>query len=269
MTRPRCLSIATSDSGGGAGIQADIKAFAAAGCHGMTAVVGVTAQNTEAVLATYALPPWIITAQLEAVWSDIGVDAAKTGALLSAEVIATVADFLERHAVPLVVDPVLRASTGAALLDPDAVELFIARMLPLATIVTPNLGEARILAGADGDPRTMAELIAGRGAHAVLITGGDSPPGAPGVSDLLFDGVDHVEIPVRRVPGSATHGTGCTHSATLAAELARGTPLGDAARRAAEVTAAAIRDGLEEIGGGAGPVAVGQASGASQRVRTR
>ena len=130
VTPPRCLSIATSDSGGGAGIQADLKAFAAAGCHGMTAIVGVTAQNTTAILATYPLPVWVITAQLEAVYDDIGVDAAKTGALLSAEIIVAVADFLARHPTPLVVDPVLRASTGAPLLDPDAVAVLITSLLP-------------------------------------------------------------------------------------------------------------------------------------------
>ena len=123
MTPSRCLSIATSDSGGGAGIQADLKAFAAAGCYGMTAIVGVTAQNTTSILATFALPASIVTAQLEAVYDDIGVDAAKTGALLSAEVIAAVVDFLKAHPTPLVVDPVLRASTGAALLDPEAIDV--------------------------------------------------------------------------------------------------------------------------------------------------
>ena len=137
-------------------------------------------------------------------------------------------------------------------------------MLPLATVVTPNLAEARVLAGGDGDRRALAEQIVARGAHAVLITAGEGEG-----SDLLFDGAQHLEIPVTWVAGTATHGTGCTHSATLAAELARGTPLPDAARRAAEVTAAAIAQGRVGIGEGAGPVAVGQASGASQRVRTR
>jgi hydroxymethylpyrimidine/phosphomethylpyrimidine kinase len=264
VTPPRCLSIATSDSGGGAGIQADLKAFAAAGCHGMSAIVGVTAQNTEAILAVHRLPTSVITAQLDAVYADIGVDVAKTGALLSAEIVTMIADFLERHPTRLVIDPVLGASTGAALLDRDGVDVLIARLLPLATVVTPNLAEARVLAGGDGERRTLAEAIVGRGAHAVLITGGD----ASGF-DLLFDGVDHLEIPIAWVDGPATHGTGCTHSATLAAELAWGTPLPEAARRAAEVTAAAIQSGLVGIGAGAGPVAVGQASGASQRVRTR
>jgi hydroxymethylpyrimidine/phosphomethylpyrimidine kinase len=264
MTPPRCLSIATSDSGGGAGIQADLKAFTAAGCHGMTAIVGVTAQNTTSIAATFALPAWVVTAQLEAVYDDIGVDAAKTGALLSAEIIVTVADFLRRHPTRLVVDPVLRASTGAALLDPEATEVLITSLLPLATVVTPNLAEARVLAGVDGDRRALAERILARGPGAVLITGGEGEG-----SDLLFDGSDYVEIPVAWVAGTATHGTGCTHSATLAAELGLGTPLAEAAQRAAAVTAAAIEHGLVGIGKGAGPVAVGQASGLSQRVRTR
>ena len=264
MTPPRCLSIATSDSGGGAGIQADLKAFAAAGCHGMTAIVGVTAQNTREIVATYALPTWVIAAQLQAVYDDIGVDAVKTGALLSADVIVTVAEFLGRHPTLLVVDPVIRASIGASLLDPEAVEVLIESLLPLATVVTPNLAEARVLAGGDGDRRALAARIVARGAGAVVITGGEGEG-----SDLLFDGTEYLEIPVVWVNGTATHGTGCTHSATLAAELARGTPLAEAARRAAAVTAAAIGHGLEGIGEGAGPVAVGQASGASQRVRTR
>jgi len=230
----------------------------------MTAIVGVTAQNTTSVLATFPLPTWIVTAQLEAVYDDIGVDAAKTGALLSAEIIVAVADFLRGHPTPLVVDPVLRASTGAALLDTEAADVLITSLLPLATVVTPNLAEARVLAGIDGDRRSLAERIVARGAAAVLITGGDGEG-----SDLLFDGADYVEIPVTWVAGTATHGTGCTHSATLAAELALGKPLIDAARTAAAVTAAAIENGLAGIGKGAGPVAVGQASGFSQRVRTR
>ena len=230
----------------------------------MTAIVGVTAQNTTSVQATFALPTWVIAAQLEAVYDDIGVDAAKTGALLSAEVIVTVADFLRDHRTVLVVDPVLRASTGAALLDPEATDLLITSLLPLATVVTPNIAEARVLAGIDGARRTLAERIVARGANAVLITGGEGEG-----SDLLFDGAEYIEIPVAWVSGTATHGTGCTHSATLTAELALGTPLADAARVAAAVTAAAIEHGLEGIGNGAGPVAVVQASGFSQRVRTR
>ena len=145
---------------------------------------------------------WVITAQLEAVYADIGVDAAKTGALLSAEIVAAVADFLRDHPTLLVIDPVLRASTGAALLDPEAVEVLIGSLLPLAAVVTPNLAEARVLAGTDGDRRTLAERIVARGARAVVITGGDGEG-----SDLLFNGTDHVEIPIAWVEGTATHGT--------------------------------------------------------------
>src|SRR5438045_1421769 len=139
---PRCLTIATSDSGGGAGIQADLKAFAAAGCHGMSVLVALTAQNTTAVTAVQTLPPAFVRAQLEAVFDDIGVDAAKTGMLFSRELIASVADYLGEHPVPLVVDPVMVASSGAKLLREDAVQSLVGRIFPLATVVTPNALEA-------------------------------------------------------------------------------------------------------------------------------
>src|SRR5262245_26300890 len=148
---PRALTIASSDSGGGAGIQADLKAFAAAGCHGMSVLVALTAQNTVGVTAIHELPPDFVTAQLAAVFDDIGVDAAKTGMLFSAELIAIVADFLETHPVPLVVDPVMVASSGAQLLEEDAVETLVARLFPLATVITPNQDEATALVGA-ADP---------------------------------------------------------------------------------------------------------------------
>ena len=141
---PRALTIAGSDSGGGAGIQADLKAFAAAGCFGTSAIVALTAQNTVGVLAVHELPPEFVRAQLEAVFDDIGVDAAKTGMLFSAPVIETVADFLAEHPVPLVVDPVMVASSGARLLQEDAVEALVSRLFPLATVVTPNEVEARV-----------------------------------------------------------------------------------------------------------------------------
>src|SRR5919202_2108273 len=144
---PRALTIATSDSGGGAGIQADLKAFAAAGCHGMSVLVALTAQNTAAVTAVQTLPPEFVRAQLDAVFDDIGVDAAKTGMLFSGELIATVADYLEQHRVPLVVDPVMVASSGAKLLQDDAVEALVGRLFPLAAVVTPNLLEAEALTG--------------------------------------------------------------------------------------------------------------------------
>ena len=145
MAVARCLTIAGSDSGGGAGIQADLKAFAAAGCHGMSAIVALTAQNTTGVTAVHELPPEFVRAELEAVFDDIGVDAAKTGMLFSAELIAAVADFLAEHPVPLVVDPVMVASSGARLLREDAVETLVSRLFPLATVITPNLMEAQAL----------------------------------------------------------------------------------------------------------------------------
>ena len=248
---PRCLTIATSDSGGGAGIQADLKAFAAAGCHGMSALVALTAQNTAAVTAIHELPPEFVAAQLEAVFDDIGVDSAKTGMLFSRRLIEAVADFLEAHPVPLVVDPVMVASSGAKLLEDDAVETLVARLFPLATVVTPNLAEAEALAGRPGSKAELAELIHALGAAAVIVTGGHGHP-----TDHLFDGIDHVEIPVERHAVAATHGAGCTHSATVCAGLARGLTLAEAAEAAAETASAAVAHGLAELGAGEGPVDV-------------
>jgi hydroxymethylpyrimidine/phosphomethylpyrimidine kinase len=248
---PRVLTIATSDSGGGAGIQADLKAFAAAGCHGITALVALTAQNTAAVTAVHELPPDFIRAQLDAVFADIGVDAAKTGMLFSRTIIETVAEFLERHPVALVVDPVLIASSGAQLLQDDAVESLIRLLFPLATVVTPNLPEAETLTGMPGATRReLAERLVELGAAAALVTGGHGDTAV----DHLFDGKVHVELPVERYDIPATHGAGCTHSATLAALLARGLSLPDAARRASEAASAAVRSGLVQIGAGEGPV---------------
>ena len=252
ITVARCLTIATSDSGGGAGIQADLKAFAAAGCHGSSALVALTAQSTRAVTAVHELPPEFVRAQLEAVFDDIGVDAAKTGMLFSRVLIETVADFLEGRGVPLVVDPVMVASSGAKLLQDDAVETLVRRLFPLATVVTPNLPEAEALVGTSGSRRELAERIHDLGAAAVVVTGGHGEPPV----DHLFDGRDHVEIPVARVDVPATHGAGCTHSATLAARLAHGDELGEAARRAAEAASRAVRNGLVGIGAGEGPVDV-------------
>jgi len=248
----RCLTIAGSDSGGGAGIQADLKAFAAAGCFGMSAIVALTAQNTVGVTAVHEAPPDFIRAELEAVFSDIGVDAAKTGMLFSRVSIETVADFLEQHRVPLVVDPVMLASSGARLLQDDAVETLVSRLFPLATVVTPNLNEAEALAGMSAPRRELAERIHALGAAAVLVTGGH---GADPV-DHLFDGEHHVEIPVERHDVAATHGAGCTHSATLAAALAKGLTLDMAGREAARVAGNAVRNGLADVGAGDGPVNV-------------
>src|SRR2546423_1437074 len=180
---PRCLTIAGSDSGGGAGIQADLKAFAAAGCHGMTAIVALTAQNTTGVTAVHEVPPDFVRAQLEAVFADLGGDAAKTGMLFSAQLIETVADFLEEHRVPLVVDPVMIASSGVRLLQEDAVETLVERLFPLATVITPNLPEAQALAG-EGTPYELAERLHELGARAGVGTGGHG--GEPG--DHPLDG---------------------------------------------------------------------------------
>jgi hydroxymethylpyrimidine/phosphomethylpyrimidine kinase len=246
------LTIAGSDSGGGAGIQADLKAFAAAGCHGMSAIVALTAQNTAGVSAVHEAPPQFVLAQLEAVFDDIGVDAAKTGMLFSPATIEVVAEFLAAHPVPLVVDPVMVASSGARLLQDDAVEILVARLFPLATVVTPNVPEAQALTGLEGDRRRMAERLHELGAPAAIVTGGhgDQPV------DTLFDGQDFIEIPVERHDVRSTHGAGCTHSATLAALLARGERLADAARGAARAASAAVANGLEELGSGEGPVDV-------------
>jgi hydroxymethylpyrimidine/phosphomethylpyrimidine kinase len=245
------LTIAGSDSGGGAGIQADLKAFAAAGCHGMSAIVALTAQNTTGVTAVHEVPPAFVRAELEAVFDDLGVDAAKTGMLFSAPLIETVADFLGEHPVPLVVDPVLVASSGARLLQEDAVETLVERLFPLATVITPNLPEAQVLAG-EGLPYQLAERLHDLGAAAVIVTGGhgDEPV------DHLFDGEEHLEIPVERHRIRATHGAGCTHSATLAALLARGESLEAAARDAARSASRAVAQGLPDLGAGEGPVDV-------------
>ena len=247
---PKCLTIAGSDSGGGAGIQADLKAFAAAGCFGTSTIVALTAQNTVGVVAVHELPPEFVRAQLEAVFDDIGVDAAKTGMLFSAVVIETVADFLAEHPVPLVVDPVMIASSGARLLQEDAVVALLSRLFPLAAVVTPNEVEARLLVG-DGPKGELAERLVELGAPAAIVTGGHGDP-----VDHLFDGSRHVEIPVERHDVGATHGAGCTHSATLAALLARGLPLEQAARGAAEAASRAVAQGHPEIGAGDGPVDV-------------
>ena len=247
---PRCLTIAGSDSGGGAGVQADLKAFAAAGAHGMSAIVALTAQNTVGVSAVHELPAEFVRAQLEAVFGDLGVDAAKTGMLFSARLTEVVADVLAAHPGPLVVDPVMVASSGARLLEADAVETLVARLFPLATVVTPNLAEAEALAG-EGTKRELAERLHALGAPAVLVTGGHGEP-----VDHLFDGFCHLEIGVERHEVASTHGAGCTHSATLAALLARGESLEEAARGAAAAASRAVAQGHPELGAGDGPVDV-------------
>src|SRR5882757_3435244 len=263
---PRVLSIAGSDSGGGAGIQADLKAFAACGVHGMTAITAITAQSTVAVTAVHPVPPDVILAQVRAVAEDIGVDAVKIGMLGDATTVEAVARSLEELAdgVPVVLDPVMVAESGAVLLAPDAREALVALMLPRAAVVTPNVPEARALAGSDGGegpapggpdrlpPDVLARRVHSLGPRVVIITGGhrDQPV------DVFFDGERLVELAGERHSVGAAHGSGCTHSSVLAARLAWGDDPLEAAGVAREMAARAVRDGLRDVGAGAGPVDV-------------
>jgi hydroxymethylpyrimidine/phosphomethylpyrimidine kinase len=247
----RVLSVASSDSGGGAGIQADLKAFARCGAHGMTAIVALTAQNTLGVTSVAEQPAAFVREQIRAVLDDIGADAVKTGMLLSAAIIDAVADELAGCGLPLVVDPVMMASSGSVLLHPDAVATLTGRLFPLATVVTPNLPEAQALTGLATEERALlAERLVTLGAGAALVTGGH---GSRPV-DHLFDGRVHTEIEVPRHDVAATHGAGCTHSAALAAGLAAGLSLPAAARQAAAVASDAVAHGLTALGAGDGPV---------------
>jgi hydroxymethylpyrimidine/phosphomethylpyrimidine kinase len=250
---PRALSIAGSDSGGGAGIQADLKAFARCGVHGMTALTAVTAQNTVGVTGVYALPQEAIVEQVRAVAGDIGVDAVKIGMLGTAETIETVADALDLTAgAPVVLDPVMIAESGARLLDEDALDALRMRLLPRVTVVTPNVPEASLLADGSGEPEALARAIHALGPEAVVVTGGHRED----ATDVFFDGERLVEIPGERYPDGAAHGSGCTHSSALAAHLALGYEPLEAARRAKQIASEAVRDGLHELGAGAGPVDV-------------
>ena len=258
---PRVLSIAGSDSGGGAGIQADLKAFAACRVHGMTAITAITAQNTTGVTAVLQIPPEVIIEQVRAVAGDIGVDAVKIGMLGDAETIEAVATALDLlpAATPVVLDPVMVAESGAELLRPSAQAALIALLIPRATVVTPNLPEARALMaqgdpdGATGaDPRTLAEAVHALGPRAVVVTGGHREE----TIDLFFDGRQLVEIRGQRHPKGAAHGSGCTHSSVLAARLAWGDEALQAARVAQQLASRAVANGLAELGAGAGPVDV-------------
>jgi hydroxymethylpyrimidine/phosphomethylpyrimidine kinase len=251
---PRLLTIAGSDSGGGAGIQADLKAFARCGAHGMTAITAITAQNTVAVTDVLALPPATIVAQVRALVDDIGVDAVKVGMLGTVATIDAVAEALELVGdAPIVVDPVMVSESGATLLEPEARAALVARIVERATVVTPNLPEARVLAGLEtAGPAELARAVYALGPGAVVVTGGHADDGA----DRYFAGDDVVEIPGERHPDGAAHGSGCTHSAVLAAQLALGASPLEAARTARAIAAAAVRDGLREIGAGPGPVDV-------------
>jgi hydroxymethylpyrimidine/phosphomethylpyrimidine kinase len=248
------LSIAGSDSGGGAGIQADLKTFARCGVHGMTAVTAVTAQNTVAVTGVYPLPPEAVVEQVRAVADDLGVDAVKTGMLGDTATIEAVGRALDLVGeAPLVVDPVMVAESGARLLDEEAEEA-LRGLLARAAVVTPNLAEAAVLAGlrVGTEQEQLARAVHALGPRAVVVTGGHREAAV----DTFYDGAQLVEIPGPRHPDGAAHGSGCTHSSTLAAWLARGADLLTAARRAKEAASEAVRQGLLDVGEGPGPVDV-------------
>jgi hydroxymethylpyrimidine/phosphomethylpyrimidine kinase len=239
---PKAMTIAGSDSGGGAGIQADLKTFAAHGVYGTSVLTAVTAQNTVEVLAIAEVPEEVIVLEIDGVMSDIGTDAAKTGMLSSASIIETVADRIEAWGIEkLVVDPVMVAKSGDRLLQERAVATLRARLLPLALVVTPNLPEAEVLAGitiaTDDDLREAARRIHALGPKIVVIKGGHrtGPP-----DDLVYDGAGFTLIKGKRVETQNTHGTGCTFSAAIAANLALGVDTTAAIRAAKEYITAAL-----------------------------
>jgi hydroxymethylpyrimidine/phosphomethylpyrimidine kinase len=260
------LTIAGSDSGGGAGIQADLKAFARSGVHGASAITAVTAQNTVGVRAIHQIPAETILAQVLAVLEDIRVDAVKVGMLGTAEGALAVARALDElpAGTPVVVDPVIVAESGAPLLDGDAQGALIEQILPRASVLTPNLPEARALAGGaavgpaadeDAEAEALARTLLALGPRAVVITGGHRERA---VDLFLAAGAQSqpIEIAGERHPDGAAHGSGCTHSSLLAAQLALGFSPLQAARTARALAGEAVRDGLRDVGAGAGPVDV-------------
>jgi hydroxymethylpyrimidine/phosphomethylpyrimidine kinase len=257
---PRLLSIAGSDSGGGAGIQADLKAFARCGAHGMTAITAVTWQNTLGVQGITPIPSEAIIGQVKAVVEDIGVDAVKVGMLGTVETVEAVARALELvGGAPVVLDPVMVAESGAPLLEPDARAALVRTLVGRVAVVTPNLDEAAALIEAAGGgppegPEAMARAVHAFGPAAVVVTGGHG--GGDEVVDVFFDGERLERIAGPRHPGGASHGSGCTHSSALAVQLALGLDPLAAAREAKRIASDAVRDGLRDLGGGAGPVDV-------------
>ncbi|HYM14100.1 MAG TPA: bifunctional hydroxymethylpyrimidine kinase/phosphomethylpyrimidine kinase [Dehalococcoidia bacterium] len=255
---PRALTIAGSDSGGGAGIQADLKTFAAYGVYGASAVTAVTAQDTQGVRDQLAMPATLVEAQIDAVLGDIGADAVKTGMLATAGIARAVAEKLREHGVAqLVVDPVMVATSGDRLLERDALEALIQALLPLAAVVTPNVREAEAITGRGiatwDDARGAAAQIVEMGARAVVITGGDFAAGRQAATDLFYDGRGYREFTAVRVETTSTHGTGCTFSAAIAAGLAKGLGLADAVALGKSYVTLAIQHAYP-VGGGRGPV---------------
>jgi hydroxymethylpyrimidine/phosphomethylpyrimidine kinase len=255
---PAVLSIAGSDSGGGAGIQADLKAFARCGVHGMTAITALTAQSTVGVTGVHPVPGDFIVEQVRTVAEDIGVDAVKIGMLGTAETVAAVRRALELlDGPPVVIDPVMVAESGAILLDDEARAAMMELLLPLATVITPNLPEARVLAGDDErdgapDAEALARALHRLGPENVVVTGGHRDE----ATDVFFDGTSIELLPGDRHPDGAAHGSGCTHSSALAAHLALGHSPLEAARAARAIASEAVRTGLRGIGHGPGPVDV-------------
>ncbi len=246
------MTIATSDSGGGAGIQADLKAFARCGVHGTSAIVALTAQNTHEVLSVETLPRQFILDQVRAVVSDMGVDAVKIGMLFDEPTIEAVDEALDLVGdAPVVLDPVMVAESGAVLLKPEAKRALTERIVSRSTVVTPNASEARELTGLgdDASPEDLVRAVHALGPRVAVVTGGHLDG-----ADRFFDGEILEEIDGPRHPDGAAHGSGCTHSSALAARLAHGDPPLEAARVARRVAAEAVANGLREIGSGAGPV---------------
>lgn len=253
---PRALTIAGSDSGGGAGIQADLKTFAALGVHGMSAITSITAQNTREVRAIHDVPPEIVAAQIEAVADDIGVDAAKTGMLSNREIVRAVAKTVKKYGFPLVVDPVMIAKSGAKLLADDAIDTLVKELIPIAWVVTPNRMEAEVITGIKigsiEDARRAAKIIVEEyGAKAAVVKGGHMD-GEYSIDILYYNG-KYYEYRARRIDTKTTHGTGCTFSAAITAGLAKGRSIPEAVDVAKKFVTIAIDYGLD-IGSGHGPV---------------
>ncbi len=252
---PTAMTIAGSDSGGGAGIQADLKTFSALGVFGTSTLTAITAQNTVGVTAVHEIPTDVIAAQIDAVISDIGADAVKTGMLSSPAIVSTVAEGVRRHGITdLVVDPVMVAKSGDRLLREDAIGAICNELLPLAAVVTPNIPEAEGLTGltirTDADVQRAAEMIVGMGARSVVVKGGhrEGPP-----TDVYYDGETFLEFTTERIPSTNTHGTGCTFGSAVAAGLAHGLETPAAVQQAKDYVTAAIRAAYP-VGSGHGPL---------------
>lgn len=253
----KLLTIAGSDSSGGAGIQADLKTFAALGTYGMSCICALTAQNTKGVRMVVNTPISLVKAQLEAIYDDVAPDAVKTGMLGTAAIVDTVSDFLGNHrSAPLIVDLVMVATSGDKLLEDDAIALYKEKLIPLAALITPNIPEAEVLSGisitSELDRRKAAEILMTFGCEAVLIKGGHHIMDA---DDLLYDGKDFIAYPGERIDTKNTHGTGCTLSSAIAASLAKGLPLEGAIEAAKDyLTGAIARAKTDSVGHGHGPV---------------